>query len=458
MKTNLLAILAIFFSFQLVGQNGTIEAENGIILGNNTGTTEGTIRYDGADIQAYISGVWTSLTGGGSSLWQLTGNDAYYNAGDVGIGITNPVTPLHVKNTSSGEMGRFESDGSSAFITLYKNNTTRAFISNQAELRIGSNETGQDIDFYMQTTSNGTGSKLTIDGANGFVGIGTTSPDKNLDLEDVGADIRFSNSDFSAIQWYEGGSEAAYLTHNGDDVILQNRDAGHLELEAENDDIDFRTGGSESMTIKPSGNVGIGYNTPNKALVVERTTDAIVEIGNSAYNQTNSGALIFNEDVTLGTDCGFSFVHNGSDNILSLESGCLSLTELMRFERDNEKRVAIGTSTFANGYKLSVGGKIICEELQVQLEASWPDYVFADNYDLISLSELESYINKNKHLPNIPAAAEVEDAGISVGEMQRKMMEKIEELTLYIIEQNKSMEVQQAQIDALKNELETLKK
>ena len=93
------------------------------------------------------------------------------------------------------------------------------------------------------------------------------------------------------------------------------------------------------------------------------------------------------------------------------------------------------------GYKLAVTGKIICEEVKVKLVSSgWPDYVFANDYKLRPLQEVEKFIQINKHLPNIPSAAEVEKNGIEVGDMQKRMMEKIEELTLYVIELQKQVD------------------
>jgi len=97
----------------------------------------------------------------------------------------------------------------------------------------------------------------------------------------------------------------------------------------------------------------------------------------------------------------------------------------------------IGLETGATGYKLAVDGKIMCEELKVQSSDAWPDYVFASGYDLLPVSRLESHIRQYGHLPGIPSAKEVEDDGIQVGKMQRKLLEKIEELTLYIIDQDK---------------------
>jgi hypothetical protein len=115
---------------------------------------------------------------------------------------------------------------------------------------------------------------------------------------------------------------------------------------------------------------------------------------------------------------------------------------------DNNGTIVIGNGTgisdFAAGYKLNVQGKIVCTELMVKAVAAWPDYVFNPGYSKLSIPELSSYIQQNRHLPGIPAAAEIEKSGIEMGEMQRKMMEKIEELTLYIIELEKRLQKQES--------------
>ena len=93
-------------------------------------------------------------------------------------------------------------------------------------------------------------------------------------------------------------------------------------------------------------------------------------------------------------------------------------------------RVSIGTAFPATGYSLSVNGKIISSEVKVQLQANWPDYVFDKSYTRPSLSQLETFVTSNKHLPGIPTALEVKKEGIELGEMNRKLVEKVEELTL----------------------------
>lgn len=94
----------------------------------------------------------------------------------------------------------------------------------------------------------------------------------------------------------------------------------------------------------------------------------------------------------------------------------------------------IGDGTPATGYELSINGKVICEEAKVQLKTAWPDYVFAGTYQKPSLYSIEKFIKKNNHLPNIPSAASIEKDGLMLGDMQKRLMEKVEELTLYLID------------------------
>src|SRR5690606_12645856 len=100
---------------------------------------------------------------------------------------------------------------------------------------------------------------------------------------------------------------------------------------------------------------------------------------------------------------------------------------------NHDGKVGIGTNNFVGDYLFYVGGKAVCEELKIKLSANWPDFVFAKNYPLMPLTEVENYIEENQHLPNVPTAQEVKEKGIETGEMFRIQMQKIEELTLYLI-------------------------
>lgn len=111
--------------------------------------------------------------------------------------------------------------------------------------------------------------------------------------------------------------------------------------------------------------------------------------------------------------------------------------------------VSIGRTGGPAAYKLAVAGKIIAEELKVQLQAQWPDYVFTEYYKLPTLEEVEQQIKEKGHLANMPSAEEVNREGFEVGELTRLQQEKIEELTLYIIELNKKLQAQEKRMQAL---------
>ena len=104
------------------------------------------------------------------------------------------------------------------------------------------------------------------------------------------------------------------------------------------------------------------------------------------------------------------------------------------------------------GYMLAVKGSVVAEEIRVKLSGNWPDYVFRPTYTLQSLDQVEQFIRTHGHLPNIPSAAEVASSGgIDVGAMNARLLEKVEELTLYLIEEKKARRQLEAEVAALKN-------
>ncbi|MCI0449803.1 MAG: hypothetical protein L0Y79_08470 [Chlorobi bacterium] len=104
----------------------------------------------------------------------------------------------------------------------------------------------------------------------------------------------------------------------------------------------------------------------------------------------------------------------------------------------NNGSVGIGTESPSSTYKLSVNGKIRAKEIKV--ESNWSDFVFKSEYNLRTLEEVENYIKENGHLPEIPSEKEVTENGVELGDMTAKLLQKIEELTLYIIELQKDIE------------------
>lgn len=179
-------------------------------------------------------------------------------------------------------------------------------------------------------------------------------------------------------------------------------------------------------------------------------------IGHSAgYN--NAG----DRNVFLGNRAGYNssgsdllYIANSSDTTPLIWGDFAS--EELKF--NGKVGIGIGTANFptdaagvnVDDYQLFVNGGILATELRIAIQANWADYVFESDYELPTLEEVECYIEENGHLPNVPSAEEVEKQGINVGEMAKIQQEKIEELTLYIIEQNKQLEEQSKEIEELK--------
>jgi len=115
----------------------------------------------------------------------------------------------------------------------------------------------------------------------------------------------------------------------------------------------------------------------------------------------------------------------------------------------------VGIGTISPKEKLSVNGKIRAHEIKVET-TNWPDYVFTDGYQLPTLKETAEFIDKNKHLPGVPKAAEIEENGLSLGEMNKILMQKVEELTLHLIEKDKKIENQDKRLEKLEEIVEKL--
>ena len=109
-------------------------------------------------------------------------------------------------------------------------------------------------------------------------------------------------------------------------------------------------------------------------------------------------------------------------------------------------KVGIGTDKLTEEYQLSVSGTIRAEEVKIYNSGTWADYVFETDYTLPALDDLEVFIREHKHLPDIPSAVDVAQEGLPLGEMDALLLQKIEELTLYIIEQNERIKMLEQQV------------
>lgn len=210
------------------------------------------------------------------------------------------------------------------------------------------------------------------------------------------------------------------------------------------------------MIIRNDGKVGIGTDNPKQRLHIH---DSVNDYSYVQITSTTTGDSA-NKGVVLGINAAHeAFITNKHAGSIKLRP---KNTTQMIIEADGD--VGIGTQT--PSAKLDVRGKILSEEVEVKIASAdqfvaktteWSDYVFEDDYKLNSLEETESYIKENKHLPGIPSEAEVRQKGVNIGEMQAKLLAKIEELTLHLIEQNKEMQSLKQQNQTMTKEIKMLK-
>jgi hypothetical protein len=217
------------------------------------------------------------------------------------------------------------------------------------------------------------------------------------------------------------------------------------------------SGATPDSMIYRTGNVGIGTNNPSEKLEVKDGRISIV-----SYDSSEDLLKISNFDGLFTTPA----LRMGKVSTLGHSEGyaCLSLSRYTDDSFDERIVIRAAGNSYINPYgdgkigigtinpteKLSVNGKIRAKEIIVN--TGWSDFVFEEDYNLRPLTEVEEFIKTNKHLPEIPTAKEVEENGVSLGNMQSKLLQKIEELTLYIIEEDKKIEEQYKVLESLERE------
>lgn len=257
----------------------------------------------------------------------------------------------------------------------------------------------------------------------GNLGLGIMSPEAPLHI--IGSELVNETGD----GYLQLGSPAGFhLRFDNNEILARNGDnSSSLYLQY--------WSGNLLLCEDDAGRVGIGNVSPQAKLHITDGTDVTLAGGGQLVMGSTTGPnLAMDGNEIQARDNGLSshlFFQTSGGDVLMIpnETG----------------QVGIGVTSSANmpsnDYLLAVDGKIISEEVRVEISGSWPDYVFEKDYKLTPLGDLEKSIVANGHLPGIPSAEEIENDGLLLGDMQKRMMEKIEELTLYVIALQKEIEI-----------------
>lgn len=416
-----------------------------------------------------VNGGWAEIVHQYQKAWNINGNNIYNNnAGNVGIGTSSPQEKLSI-NASNPSIQFLHNSVAKGFLQVSTNDVRIGTYANNSTGNLVLSTKGLDRAFVDE---------------NGNIGIGTSTPSELLTINGTDPVLQMRNANVNK----------GYIKAMGDDLLFATNIGNTLG------DLVFQTNGAEHIRLASTGNLGIGFSNPTAKLYVNTTSTtepALRVLVNSstkfmvapnggvsvgAYDITPPvnglkvlGKTFLSDSLTFGTETpAGTFTLNrtsgGSDfpSIMIQKNG-VNIGQLKGKQNARQdivvesatadgrailatpsniwgvvahpnNQTSIGNSIKATGYTLSVDGDVMCEDLTMQNSNSWPDYVFEKDYNLMPLAEVKKFIETNKHLPNIPSAADIEKDGIKMAAMTKALMEKVEELTLYILKQQEEIE------------------
>jgi len=343
---------------------------------------------------------------------------------NVGIGTTSPSTRLQVTSATAGTSG--------IRMTNLTSGTAASAVNGRALSVDGSGNiiSVPSTDFYASNgtltgsrtvTMNGlnltfnpvnAASQFFMHGVSGYVGIGTSSPvarfDVNGDFKATQGVFSISPASGGTFADFEAQFKAQYIINGGSLV------AGNT----------FRR-----MFTLADNSVSNIYSKPIFMMGIEDRND----MNRFRFSAETGGATNLKIS-TKSQQTIMNIYEDGNDNVT------MTLPKANSF-------LGIGTTSFTDGtdtYRFAVKGAIRADRVKVY--TTWADYVFEKNYVLPTLEEVEKHIQEKGHLKDIPSAKEVEKNGIELGDMNKKLLQKVEELTLYLIEMNKELQAVKSQL------------
>ncbi len=389
------------------------------------------------------NGYVLTSNGGGYGSWQppswaKSGSDIYRTTGNVGIGMTDPDALLHLgSNTSGANKIRLGKSGAGPHGIDFMNSNNTVGMS--IYYRTGPQK------LYIEEGVSG-GKLVTFVPYNGNVGIGMTDPESKLHVECNSAGPLSPEEKLAAIYGYNTSTDISYANAIG--VYGKVRTSNGRAIYGYSTNADGY-GGYFVGKGYFSGNVGIGTTNPTGKLEVKGDLNVSAGSDNDA-------------DIIL-TDASGKFGWIAQDDqtnamwVEHAEGQKLMLSGQYAEDGIVVVKGILGVGTDEPQSELAVNGTITAKEVIVTTDG-FPDFVFTDNYNLIPLDKLEKHVKVNKSLPGIPTEKEVLEGGVNLGEMQAKLLEKVEELTLYVIELKKENIQLKKQNDNLETRISALEK
>ncbi|WP_435356721.1 hypothetical protein [Emticicia sp. SJ17W-69] len=334
--------------------------------------------------------------------------------GKVGIGTETPTHPLSFSNTFGNK------------ISFWKDaNSTDHYGVGIEEGLLKFYTSGQDRVGMGYHTGNSFIEKFTFKSGDGRIGIDNTDPI---------APLSFSNVSGNKISFLKNEDSNKYFGLGIENSTLRIHTAGEDKIA-----MGFYTNSNnfwESLTIKTGFETKVGINNDNPIAPLSFNHLEGEKINLSYYSPERQKGItssyyaleFYSQNPNDEGEIAFGYKNeNNFEPTMTLFS--------------QTGQLGIGTDNISDltGYKLGVNGAIRAKEIVVN--SNWADFVFEKDYKLPNLHEVERFIANNQHLPNIPSAKEIQKNGVALGETQTLMMQKIEELTLYIIELNKKIEL-----------------
>jgi hypothetical protein len=477
-------------SWNVAGNSGTTPSTQFVGTTDNQRLAFRTNNIEGATLMAGGNFLIGGTADNGNKL-QVYGN-SYFN-GNFSFMNLNSYSP----GTASLVSSPIHTDGRWGLnYTTSGYSTTYPFVKFQGSfIGMGSGSTPVNINLYglnspLVTATDGVhlGSLIM-----GFINGPQNVSRLRMSVSDIGEINNYGSAYNSGVNYFQLETEllgAATAANTGQTAVRAPFLIGGYYLR-----INTGATSTEAARFDYTGNLGLGTTAPTAKLHVNGTVRfAGLTTISSPVNvlvSDASGNVFYATPSSLGTSIGSvnAWAFNGSavssiQNIGTTTSYDLPFitanTERMRIKStgniiinsttDNGSLLQVnGTGYFSSSlvigatpgtatspYALAVNGSAVFTKAVVKLNSSWPDYVFSPAYSQLSLDEVERYVNQNRHLPDIPSTAEVEKDGIDLGSNQALLLKKIEELTLYAIEQNKKAEQQDKKIKELEKKLDKI--